>query len=218
MEIIQRILMPEIFDIIANRFGQPAYCLTSTSFFYGGAVRDAVAGMPLRGDLDIAVVPMRHDLNLLQDNIVKCPGNWRRSYAQNVEYNGNANPLIASVRTFCEERTSRIVQIMSVMVLDRSVSTLDNVLKFVQSVDICCCGLALDCWGFLYEMVPGAIEDCKNHVLRYNPRDVTPNGGEGSEIYRMRTAKLMSRGWTPAAAVKDRAVYDWGDDWTPFAE
>ncbi len=62
--------------------------------------------------------------------------------------------------------------------------------KFIQNVDIFCCGLAYSN-GTLYEAVATAYEDCKNNTLRIN---------EGADmLFEDRTngriIKLEARGW-----------------------
>lgn len=53
---MEKIDAPWIMEIVTERFDQSAInAMTESSLVYGGAVRDALAGLPLVGDLDIVV-------------------------------------------------------------------------------------------------------------------------------------------------------------------
>jgi len=207
MRIIQRILMPEIFDVIAERFGDVAYALTTTSFFYGGAVRDFLAEKPLKGDLDIVVGPSYQDIQALQqsieDTFKQTVKRWSK-HKLSGDYADIPNLPVSEITIYSDGNRGVDTQAIVCGKHGSFNTVIDDALEFVASVDLVCCGVAVDCWGFLYEMVPGAISDCKGHIVR-------PNLGVKLDKHRLekRLEKFVRyRGWKEAPP-KKMGYFDW---------
>jgi len=193
---MERILAPQLFDAIRERFGQITDALTYTSFFYGGAVRDALAGMPLQGDLDIVVANVLGDINAQRNNIHKYAPNWKKQSEKPVpaEYADAPSTLIAHVEEYTSDE--RIAQLM--VSAGRGGDVIERALYVVKQVDIVCCGVALDCWGYVYEMVPNAIVHCRERILVYNEQQQYHRQGQQDARYVNRIRKLKDRGWRHA--------------------
>ena len=190
---MERILAPQLFDVIRERFGQMADVLTYTSFFYGGAVRDVLAGIPLQGDLDIAVSRGPGEITAIRNNIKKYAADWEARPEKPAFGNyGEDHPsLIDGMEEY--QFKGRLTQIMVSSCLKGD--AIEKALNIVKQVDIVCCGVALDCWGYVYEMVPGAITHCRERVLVYNTEQQYHQNGQKSQRYLSRIHKLRERGW-----------------------
>lgn len=220
MKILKRfrkIDMPWVLEVITERFSFfPIEAMTSRSVVYGGAIRDALAGLPLRGDLDIVASP-QHYINVVKaidassfwcrDNFnptppatyrdrkgvlveaksPKAPPRSRSNYGKNV-------PL---------EEITRFVNVRGIeLEIIRAMGNLppeESVIAVPSNVDIICCGLVMDRSGDIYEILESAEDDCKKHLLRFNELVI-----ETVDIPRLerRIAKLEKRGWKSEIEIK----------------
>ena len=187
---LERILIPQLLDVIYERFEQMTHVLTYTSFFYGGAVRDALAGIPLQGDLDITVANTRSERFALLGNIRNRAKEWKAIRINNTYDGTNSLSCVAEVINYVHKETRLQTQVVCSSAV--SGDAISQALHVVSEVDIVCCGVALDCWGYVYEVVPGAIQHCKDRVLIVNKRRT-----ENINNFKLtgRLIKLQQRGW-----------------------
>jgi len=189
----KKIDLPFAMDIIAERFDNILDLIHPNCFVYGGVLRDIVAGLPLEGDLDL--VTSSRDYDYCIANISKS-GKWRdvRDLIKTITtttkngYKGNKN--ISKISAF-ETFNNRRVEIMQAE-SQIPENNLTNSLNVVKSVDIRCCGIAMDIYGNAYEILKGAYQDCLDKVLRLNKLSTNSN----IENLKNRIAKLERRGWT----------------------
>jgi hypothetical protein len=73
-----------------------------------------------------------------------------------------------------------------------------DALYMVRMVDITCCAVLMTADGRVFEVVPGAFEDCKNRVLSLNESSTTVF----IDALPSRVAKLEKRGWKNTIDVK----------------
>ena len=188
---LERILMPQLLeDVIYERFGQMAHVLTYTSFFYGGAVRDAIAGVPLQGDLDIVVANSRNERWALLGNIRHRASEWKSIKIKNAYDDTNGLGCVADVINYVHKETRLLTQVVCSAAAGGD--AISKALYVVSEVDIVCCGVALDCWGYVYDVVPNAIQHCKDRVLIVNKNRATP---QNNAKLTGRLIKLQQRGW-----------------------
>lgn len=182
-------------DILEEKFDDAMSLLEEGCIIYGGAIRDIFAGMPLRGDLDIGVPNsmFRHiTANFNNSN------RWiNKSHVLPHKNSGiptTAKKVISNVNTYQNINGDTVQLIAPVDMAASEIQGIDfGLIDIVLNVDIVCCGLLSDIFGTVYEIVPGAVEDCKNRVLNFNGAiKITP-----TSIDRLneRIKKLKIRGW-----------------------
>lgn len=185
---MKKIFMPEIYKPLIEKFGKLPYCITATSYIYGGAVRDVLAGKEIKGDLDIAVPSSRIETVSLIGTIRRLATGWviKSEIMKNSPY--ESGPPISKVIDLENKDLGSVAQII---IAERDPSgRITPAINIVETVDIVCCGVALDCFGYLYEAVPDAIEHCKAHILV-----ATKNANKDRKLYKQRVKKLRDRGW-----------------------
>jgi hypothetical protein len=183
---------PNIFEILRE--------LNIDAVVYGGAVRDSLAGLPLLGDIDIAITKesMKRlieyfeehtQLDLLLDD----------TYMQYV---------IARAITSIVNIEYKNINVQFVVLEESSkLSVAQRLRNAAEDVDLICCAVFLTLEGEVYEAVKGAYEDCKQRVLRINAK------GTNFSNLSKRIRKLEKRGWSnkiPRSEVKyweDRMIF-----------
>ncbi|RLF86847.1 hypothetical protein DRN34_02875 [Thermococci archaeon] len=178
-------------EIIIERFDAAFELLSINSVVYGGAVRDALAGMPLEGDLDVSIPPnefggvhqafassVRWKPVSTDTRLAKPPGKYGKRHM----------PVISSIVEYEGINGARAQLICS---NDVKSSAKESALYIPRNVDIICCGVVIDKNGIVYEVVEGAYDDCKAGVLRLNKSMENPH----TESLKERAAKLEKRGW-----------------------
>jgi hypothetical protein len=171
-----------------ERFDNALEFMTPYSIIYGGAVRDCIAKKELVGDLDLAMPP--NDFIGISEAFHTNP-KWIPSANLNdkdiklhIERDyGNVN-----VSSF-ETTGGKIVQLITSKYQDRD--PLQSAIYVARMVDIVCCGVIMLCDGRVFEVVPGAHQDCVDGVLRINKNSDTIN----LDSLRLRVDKLVNRGW-----------------------
>lgn len=185
---------PWIIDTIQEKFDDALDILEESCILYGGAIRDAIADLPLKGDLDIAVP--RSLAQAISNNF----SNSVRWISDNKlpSLSGSANPttakkVINNVYNY-KNIDGRSVQLIIPQISADTVQNIDaGIFDIVSNVDIVCCGLLSDLFGNVYEVVPGAIKDCEAHVLNFNYNiQVTKSS---IKHLKERINKLEKRGW-----------------------
>jgi len=192
------IFMPQIYKVLREKFDSLPYCLTINSYIFGGAIRDALAGKEIQGDLDIAVPSSNLEATTLFNRISILAKSWVEQDVNIFHYNYSKLP-IASIINLKNRKSGALAQIMAVKEATplshqglRSQRTY-AALKLVKEVDIICCGVALDCFGNVYEAVPQAIDHCRRRIIM-----ATEKADKNNERYKKRVQKLVGRGWTVA--------------------
>lgn len=217
MDILKRfrkIDVPWVLEVIAERFSfLPVEAMTSESVIYGGAIRDALAGLPLRGDLDIVVSP-RHYTTLVKT--VDASSFWSRgdfkpgsptADGETVVIVNKNLPFGRSHSRYGKnvplEEVTRFVNVRGIeLEIIRAKGNLppeESVIAVPSNVDIICCSLVMDRNGDIYEILESAEDDCKKHLLRFNESVI-----ETVDIPRLegRIVKLEKRGWKSEIEIK----------------
>ena len=188
--------LDEIFDDVLCQLDSEG------SYIYGGAIRDSLAGMPLIGDLDIIVEAnvFKHAIDVFRfssrwvlkdivdgskyDRVI--PSGSKETSAGN----------ITKIATFFDKSNVKL-QLISPMENTRelmdTIPCSRSVWDIVRYVDIRCSGVLTTLLGDVYEVVPGAINDCRNRVLAIN-QFVTKETVGINRLHK-RIDKLTKRGW-----------------------
>jgi len=188
----KKIDKPWVLEVITERFDfLPIDSMTEFGIVYGGAIRDALAKIRLVGDLDIVVAAASFNtvVATLDDSVklarLEEPGMRRIVTAPSKRRKGKmgggwqpgAVPVSSRPSSWSPNLPiERIVRFLNqegaeVEVIQAKGGFLDaeeSVIEVPKSVDIVCCGLAMDRGGDLYEIVEGAHDQCVERVLRFN--------------------------------------------------
>lgn len=183
-----------ISEILCAHFDGFDALVTANSIIYGGAIRDVLANLPLVGDLDI-IVP-ENEFSRVCNNFLRSP-RWldterstTNNKVKNILYKSRyKNMPIKDTKTF-KSVDDVFVQIISAK---RKFGEDDNpILEVVKKTDIVCCGLIMESSGKIFEVVDGAVQDCRNRILRINKNNI---GEVNLNKLKERIIKLESRGW-----------------------
>jgi hypothetical protein len=205
-----------VMEVIGERFDDALCFMTDFSVIYGGAVRDVLAGMPIEGDIDISVA--RCDFGKVTSAFGQSP-KWRAVQAEDAKrlaarYGIPSGGLLSvDISARSEKPSGRILAMdtfeshrgMKAQVIVPSAEFEDpmmEALTFARDVDIACCGVVMLNDGRVFEVVPGAFEDCKNKVLRFN---------EGADLLHIealefRVNKLVARGWKSEIDIRSKIM------------
>jgi len=178
-------------EIIIERFDASFELLSKCSVIYGGAVRDALAGMPLEGDLDISIPPNEFNTVVKAFSVStrwKTVDKGAPKFKSPGKYGKRRMPIISSIVEFEGISGARAQLICS---NDSESSPAESALYIPRNVDIICCGVVIDKDGIVYEVVEGAYDDCRRGILRLNEGMANPH----IESLKERAAKLEKRGW-----------------------
>jgi len=194
----KKVELPFTTDLIAAKFDNVLELLHPNAFVYGGVVRDIAAGMELEGDLDIVATGQDYDYCMAK---IGNSSKWRSVHnshetldkkmkysSETMDYNYNRS--IRRVSTF-ETFGNRKVELVKaeIKLAERSLTA---ALEVIKTVDIVCCGMAMDIYGNTYEIVKGAHQDCLDRLLKLH----NLNPDSDIENLKSRIKKLEKRGWT----------------------
>jgi len=198
-----------ILETIDEVFNGASALLTPNAVMYGGAVNAVIAGLPIEGDLDIAVSNQEH--MTLCKNFASST-KWIQTEGSAIPERNNSRPRltwtsppISHSNPYSRAKNMPISKIVSfqttnnavVQILESKFMTgdlLEDALEIVRRVDFACCGMAVDRYGRMLETIPGAYSDCRQRVLRirnYQPR-LDP------VRVKQRMFKYIKRGWSLA--------------------
>jgi len=199
---------PSIIEFIDERFNGITALITEGALIYGGAINSILAGLSIEGDLDIAI--SETEFMALAQNItsstmwVQTDGDHVPERDFNPHKRWHPGPMLKSkkYRSYKEETAlplNRIAQfetvngatVQVVQAKARTGDLLEDALSIVRSVDLKCCGVAVDKFGRMFEAVEGGYDDCLNRILRINKYDPLRN----AENTKARIHKYLNRGW-----------------------
>lgn len=195
-----------ILESVDEVFDSATSLMTLNAVMYGSTITALIAGLPICGDLDIAVSKQEYmricqsfasSVKWLQTDGKRIPehsADHGRAFVQ-AEAPSSSNPYaeakhlpVSKTATF-ESVNQSCVQIVEskVMTGDR----LEDALEVVRKVDFTFCGMAVDSFGRMLEVIPHAYDDCLQRVIRiqnYQPE---------MDFERMdhRLHKYIERGW-----------------------
>lgn len=150
--------------------GNSPHIRKDNNYLYGGAIRDLVANMPIKGDLDILTTESNYINKLFSYN-----PKWKK------EINHTTNLLYAST----------VAKYINIHGKKIDIIGCTDILAHILKTDLLCCCLLMTLDGRIYEMVEGALEDCLSKRLRTNPFDKKII----KEKLKNRITKLEDRGW-----------------------
>ncbi len=190
---LREIDAPWINEVISERFGNATELLTPNAVIYGGATRDALAGLPLLGDLDISVPPQElpHILGVFDDDV-----RWRRRNAEEgpLARLRNSNPNRADELPMQEivEFVTFDDAVVQIMVSNtQGKDKFQKALGLARQVDLICCSIVLTSDGRVFETLENGRQDCLDRVLRANLASPTIH----LDSMPQRIEKLSGRGW-----------------------
>jgi hypothetical protein len=191
---------PWLLESLDEKFDDAIRLLPDDCVIYGGSVRDLLAGLPIAGDLDIAV-PYRRYAELRRyfsesvrwiskqgDIPLLMPSDYKRPSAR----------IISSVSTYTNITGEEIQLIQAnkndnITIMSNQLQYNSGVLDIITNVDLRCSAVMMDVYGNAFEVLPGALEDCESKTLHFNEELNL------QEVYKkiiaMRIRKLESRGW-----------------------
>jgi hypothetical protein len=182
--------MDWVTEIIEERFDNALSFMTESSVIYGGAIRDAIAGLPLLGDLDIAATA--RNAKMIVNEIRRNP-RWVVQKTHKTKpissYEDTVGKGIVSEVISFENEKGRVIQIIPI---NSSLGDSKPEILMAKRVDIVCCGMVLTADGRVFEAVPGAYEDCRSRILRINDLMFKEMA---LDHLMSRVDKLVARGW-----------------------
>jgi hypothetical protein len=236
---LKEIKRPSLIEIVDECFDSISTMLTANAVLYGSTVTSAIAGLPIEGDLDIAVshlefVEMSKNLansakwlqvegdQVPEDDFSRNRG-WRTAGGKPSPYPpspnvaigyqaGRSNPSKAYGRVKASPSRnadykdvphlpiSKLVafktvggaKVQIVKSKESSGDPLEDALTVVRNVDFVFCGIAMDRYGRLLEVIEGAHDDCCHRIIRvaqYDPL-IEPTK------FMARFDKYTKRGWS----------------------
>jgi hypothetical protein len=210
----KHIHIPWMMEVIEEKFDDIMSIIDERCVIYGGAVRDVVAGKEILGDIDILV--KREDLKSITQIFESCsrwtkanrgliPDGYERvdTIKNTISYvntHGNLAQIIVpntqqsviKQKLLNKSRRNLPPSISSSKELYAIGPAQPEFTIIMENTDIVCCGLFSDIFGNIYEVVDGAIDDCKNGVIRLNENSVFLNNTRKLAINRVN--KLIDRG------------------------
>ncbi|MFW5927735.1 MAG: hypothetical protein ACOCSL_00935 [Thermoplasmatota archaeon] len=187
---------PHIYEIVDGIFDDIFSILSDIprTFIYGGIIRDVIADMPIKGDIDIITdvpkqVQASFDKNYrwlqrieTEEDLIKLKtgydlgGKKRKGSISSITSYVNASGNIAQVISYADKAYDN-----------------DGLIKnVIEHLDFTCCGFVMDFNGRVFEILEGAIKDCEQKAIRVNPNY---KGTFYKERFNKRKDKLEERGW-----------------------
>lgn len=183
-------------EVISEKFQNATELMTRNSVIYGGAIRDAIAGLELVGDIDIAVP--KEELKTLSGRFLDDP-RWRAKNQASSPFSRlrNAGYPQEEVEKIPMQDIIEFVTfkdaIAQIMVSNLPGNDpFDRALGMARQVDFRCCSMILTADGRVFETIEGALNDCRDRVLRINEESTTIH----LKTVPTRIEKLTGRGWT----------------------
>lgn len=177
-----------VMEIITERFGDVVSNLFPTSVIYGGAVRDALSGLELLGDLDISVENM-----VYRDTIKKftIDPRWIRDSGDiagsGSGYQLSMDPNKSSISGLTTFKSLGMKSLLTQVLRSNHPSPFYPAHK----VDIACCGVAMTIDGRVFETAVGAYDAIKSRTLTLNDNSSELN----IDNLKARIIKLEKCGW-----------------------
>jgi len=204
-----------ILESIDEVFDSATSLLTLNAVMYGSTVTALIAGLPICGDLDVAVSNQEYmklcqnfassvkwvqvnGKRILERSAPERSSDGTRAFKLSA-YNPSSdkgNPYaeakhlpISKTATFQSLNDSRVQIIESKsMTGDR----LEDALEIVRKVDFTFCGMAVDRYGRMLEAITHAYDDCNQRVIRI--QDYQPLTDPKHLQHRLQ--KYIARGWS----------------------
>lgn len=239
---LKEIEKPSLAETVDEHFDSITTMLTPNAVLYGSTITSMIAGLPIEGDLDIAVSHLEfmsvaknlanstkwlqtEGNRITEDDfsrkVSKSPlynppktserdseamprGYVRTSFAEKPRppksYGGAPNLPISQVVAF---KTVNNVRVHIMQSKGDSGDPLEDALTLVRSVDFVFCGIGMDKYGRLLEVIEGAYDDCCQRTIKvaqYSPL-MKPSK------LKQRFDKYIERGWSLGVDI-DQAIGD----------
>lgn len=205
-----------ILEAIDEVFDGATSLLTKNSVMYGSTITALIANLPICGDLDVAVSKMEYSKLCqnfassakwiqvsgipVKEKKIKPKFSFGDGFSHNLppthtlssqpinQYGGVKHLPVSGVITFKTVNGSCVQIIESSSV---SGDAFTDAVNIVRNVDFTFCGIAVDRYGRMLEVIPHAYSDCLQRAVRiqnYNS-EIDP------ERLRNRIFKYVHRGW-----------------------
>lgn len=204
-ERVQEIEIAGLIERIDERFDNISVLMTEGALIYGSSLTSMLAEIPASGDLDIAV--SRDEFGELAQNLASSSV-WRQIDGPPIPerdpsigirpyvgfkktksgYGKELHLPVSTTVTFEDVRKAK-VQIIQASSHHRG---LEAAIEVVQSVDMIFCGVAMDKYGKVLEIVPESIADCRDRIMRINKL----NDRMDLKSLAARISKYEERGWS----------------------
>jgi hypothetical protein len=184
-------------EIISEKFDNALELTDKDALVYGGAVRDMVAGLPLKGDLDIV---SSYESYLITLENFRMSGKWEEegrmgAYRRPGAHKLSAPPVYRKNKNMGRNIIFKTFGNTKVQLIQAKKKNTKDILeanlRIVKDVDIICCGLVMDVNGEIFEVLDNAHNDCLNRILRLNKFSRNLN----IDFLQKRIDKLSKRGW-----------------------
>lgn len=210
-----------VLESVDEVFDNATSLMTQNAVMYGSTVTALITGLPICADLDIAVSNQEY-MKLCKNfaSSVKWvqvdgkrvaehkPESSSHSFnlpSLSAGHSSDKNPYkdvkylpISKMVSFEAVNRSRVQIVESkTMTGDR----LEDALEVVRRVDFTFCGMAIDRYGRMLEVIPHAYDDCRQRVIRIQ------NYRPAMDLVRMkgRLLKYIKRGWGLTISI-DQAI------------
>jgi len=211
----------EVFDGVTS-------LMTENAIMYGSTITALLSGLPIVGDLDIAV--SNQEFKILSQNVansvkwiqvdgktiqereagmrfgsaklITMAESSNHSYPSSNPYAKAKHLPISNVVAFQTVNNARIQIIESKSMTG---DLLEDAIEVVRKVDFVFCGMAVDRYGRVLEAIPNAYSDCLQRVIRikdYQPRT-------DPKQMKARFHKYIKRGWSLGVSI-DQALLNLG--------
>jgi hypothetical protein len=212
----------EVFDGVTS-------LMTENAIMYGSTITALLSGLPIVGDLDIAV--SNQEFKILSQNIansvkwIQVDGKTIQeretgmrfgsaklgltiTEASNHSYPSSypsSNPYAKAkhlpISNVVAFQTVNNARIQIIESKSMTGDLLEDALEVVRKVDFVFCGIAVDRYGRVLEAIPNAYSDCLQRVIRI--KDYQPR--TDSKQMKTRFHKYIKRGWSLGVSI-DQAL------------
>ena len=208
-----------ILESVDEVFDGATSLMTLNAVMYGSTVTALVAGLPICGDLDIAVSKQEY-MKICQNfasSVKWLQVNGKRIPERSTDHGrafqvSTAHPTSSRSNPYSESKHLPVSQTAAfesvnqsrVQIIESKIMTgdrLEDSLEIVRKVDFTFCGIAVDNFGRMLEVIPHAYDDCLQRVIRiqnYQPQ-------MDLERMKFRLHKYIERGWSLTMSI-DQAV------------
>ena len=208
---LKEINHPSLIEMIDEKFYGITSLMTDHSLIYGGSVNSIIAGLDIKGDLDISA--SQGEFMVLAQNISSStmwvqtdgdnipergssPGRWTlQGKIRMKDYGDGGNLPLNKIAQF---ETVNGAKVHVLQAKDRTGDFLEDALSIIRAVDLRCCGVGLNKFGQVYEAVEGGYTDCLNRTLMINKYDPLKD----AESTRIRIQKYLDRGWQLGTSIE----------------
>jgi len=212
-----------ILESIDEVFDSATSLLTLNALMYGSTVTALIVGLPICGDLDIAVSNQEY-MKLCQNfassvKWVQIKGkriaerstsghgsDSVRAFNLTSHNSGNEKSPYAKAKHLPVSKTATFQSLNNnrVQIIESKSMTgdrLEDALEIVRKVDFTFCGMAVDRYGRMLETIAHAYDDCNQKVIRI--QDYQPL--MDPEHLKQRLRKYIARGWSLTMSI-DQAM------------